>query len=187
MHITLPLTKAESCDPGTSRSASQRCKRSDDLEDFLSVSDDLEEEAQLADMWYRRLMGQAVAIAAASAVANNGMKRNLSAVVEAASIVETILEDPTSIHRDGGTMLGSETTVAQIVSIYSRSYKLVWYLVLGLLCASLLAAAMMKSYSLHREDDEEYKEAAKEYLDERRRRGRKAKDDQQGGDADVRV
>jgi len=116
---------------------------------------------------YIRLLGGSIFLAVATTVINNGLRNRLDGVIDA-GILQTILDDPTSVQHSLKTSLDASTH-ATIIEAYVQSFKTLFYVATGLMLGALVIAVLfIRHHSLNREDEKQLKEEGKRYMAEQK-------------------
>lgn len=119
-----------------------------------------------ASRTFARLLGASIGVAVAGSTITNRLSGSLDSLKVSKEIKESILNDPASIQHDLKAVLGP-VVIESIVLAYVETFKMLFWIVTGLLLFAFVAAAILiRSHALAREDDEEQKEAAVVWLEE---------------------
>lgn len=115
---------------------------------------------------FARLLGASIGIAAAGSTVSNRLSGQLDRMSISHNIQERILDDPASIQHDLEGTLPQEA-LGNIVKAYVATFRLLFWVVTGLLLSAFVAAALLIRYHpLERDDDAEQKAAAIVWLEE---------------------
>lgn len=129
-----------------------------------------------ASRTFARLLGASIGVAAAGSAISNRLSSSMNELGIAQDVKATILDDPASIQHELKAEL-EPNVLNTIIQAYVGTFKLLFWIVTGLLLFAWFAAtALVRSHPLAREDDEEQKEAAKVWLQEEKLRKKKKND-----------
>lgn len=115
---------------------------------------------------FARLLGASVGVAAAGSTVSNRLSSQLDQMGLEKKIQEGILNDPASIQHKLKDALTAEA-IGHIIKAYVNTFKLLFWMVTGLLLFAFFTAVLLiRHHSLERDDDEEQKVAAIVWLEE---------------------
>lgn len=119
-----------------------------------------------ASRTFARLLGASIGVAVAGSTISNRLSGSLDSLNVSKEIKESILNDPASIQHGLKAVL-DPVVIESIVLAYVKTFKMLFWIVTGLLLFAFVAAAtLIRNHALAREDDEEQKEAAVIWLEE---------------------
>lgn len=129
---------------------------------------------------FSRLLGASIGVAVAGSTISNRLSVRLEEMALPEGITDMILNDPASIQHDLREVFEPEV-IEDIVRAYTQAFRLLFWIVTGLLLFAFVTAVLLIQYqTLERDDYEEQKAAAIIWL--REEKAKKANADTEKGD-----
>lgn len=115
---------------------------------------------------FARLIGASIGVALASSTILNRLSASLIGLGIPENVRETVLNDPAAIQHGLKAQLDPLLT-RSIIQAYVVTFRMLFWIVTGLLLFAFVAAVMLvRSHALARDDDEDQKAAAVLWLEE---------------------